>query len=113
METADLIVIGSGQGGIPFAADFAKARHKVVLSRRDRSGRLCVTPTLQLLNFPEVFTGGDCAQHHGQFTARSQKSPRLLQRVGDIAAAIVVMSSGLLLWRAAQPNQFEQTLRST
>lgn len=40
-------------------------------------------------------------------------SMRLLQRVGDVAAAIVVMSSGLLLWRAAQPTQFEQTLRST
>jgi pyruvate/2-oxoglutarate dehydrogenase complex dihydrolipoamide dehydrogenase (E3) component len=25
METADVIVIGSGQGGVPLAADFAKA----------------------------------------------------------------------------------------
>jgi pyruvate/2-oxoglutarate dehydrogenase complex dihydrolipoamide dehydrogenase (E3) component len=30
METADLIVIGSGQGGIPLTMDFAKAGHKVV-----------------------------------------------------------------------------------
>lgn len=29
--------------------------------RRDHHGRLLVTPTLQLLDFPEVFAGGDCA----------------------------------------------------
>jgi len=28
---------------------------------RDKRGRLLVTPTLQLLDFPEVFAGGDCA----------------------------------------------------
>lgn len=28
---------------------------------RDRTGRLWVTPTLQLPHFPEVFAGGDCA----------------------------------------------------
>lgn len=29
--------------------------------RRDRKGRIQVTPTLQLPDFPEVFAGGDCA----------------------------------------------------
>ncbi len=28
---------------------------------RDQRGRLLVTPTMQLLDFPEVFAGGDCA----------------------------------------------------
>jgi NADH dehydrogenase FAD-containing subunit len=28
---------------------------------RDHKGRLLVTPTMQLLDFPEVFAGGDCA----------------------------------------------------
>jgi dihydrolipoamide dehydrogenase len=42
METADLIVIGSGQGGIPLAADFAKAGRKVVLFERDALGGSCV-----------------------------------------------------------------------
>jgi len=42
METADIIVIGSGQGGIPFAADFAKAGRKVVLFERDALGGSCV-----------------------------------------------------------------------
>jgi pyruvate/2-oxoglutarate dehydrogenase complex dihydrolipoamide dehydrogenase (E3) component len=42
METADLIVIGSGQGGVPLAADFAKAGRKVVLFERDALGGSCI-----------------------------------------------------------------------
>jgi pyruvate/2-oxoglutarate dehydrogenase complex dihydrolipoamide dehydrogenase (E3) component len=42
METADLIVIGSGQGGVPFAADFAASGKKVVLFERDALGGSCV-----------------------------------------------------------------------
>lgn len=42
METADLIVIGSGQGGVPLAADFAKAGRNVVLFERDALGGSCV-----------------------------------------------------------------------
>jgi NADH dehydrogenase FAD-containing subunit len=33
----------------------------VTPEHRDKRGRLQVTPTLQLLDFPEVFVGGDCA----------------------------------------------------
>ena len=42
METADVIVIGSGQGGIPFAADYAKAGQKVLLFERDALGGSCI-----------------------------------------------------------------------
>lgn len=42
METADVIVIGSGQGGIPLAADFAKAGQQVVLFERDALGGSCI-----------------------------------------------------------------------
>jgi dihydrolipoamide dehydrogenase len=42
METADAIVIGSGQGGIPLAADLAKEGRKVVLFERDALGGSCV-----------------------------------------------------------------------
>jgi len=178
---------------------------------RDRTGRLNITPTLQLPDFPEVFVGGDCAvlekplpataqvayqqgaaiahnlnaiargqppkpatvalrgtlmklglgesvanlfdrvpitgkaghvvrhgtylellpvyvhnfkatvgwltdevfQRQSRFASKPRMPTRLIQRFGDVSAAIVVMSSGLLLWRAAQPSQFEQTLRST
>lgn len=42
METADVIVIGSGQGGIPFAVDYAKAGRKVWLFERDAIGGSCI-----------------------------------------------------------------------
>ncbi|WP_375498481.1 dihydrolipoyl dehydrogenase family protein [uncultured Nostoc sp.] len=42
METADVIVIGSGQGGIPLAADFADEGRKVVLFERDALGGSCI-----------------------------------------------------------------------
>ncbi|WP_265576189.1 hypothetical protein [Gloeocapsopsis crepidinum] len=40
METADEIVIGSGQGGVPLAADVAKEGRKVILFERDALGKL-------------------------------------------------------------------------
>jgi pyruvate/2-oxoglutarate dehydrogenase complex dihydrolipoamide dehydrogenase (E3) component len=42
MEDVDLIVIGSGQGGLPLAADFAKAGKHVVLFERGLIGGTCV-----------------------------------------------------------------------
>jgi pyruvate/2-oxoglutarate dehydrogenase complex dihydrolipoamide dehydrogenase (E3) component len=42
METADVVVIGSGQGGVPLAADFAKAGKNVVLFERDALGGSCI-----------------------------------------------------------------------
>lgn len=42
METVDIIVIGSGQGGVPLAADFAKAGKNVVLFERDALGGSCI-----------------------------------------------------------------------
>jgi NADH dehydrogenase FAD-containing subunit len=198
------VIWTAGNGVHPLVQQLA-----IPMENRDRTGRLCVTPTLQLPDFPEVFVGGDCAVlekplpataqvayqqgaaiahnlaaiaqgqplkpstvalrgtlmklglgesvanlfdrvpitgraghlvrqgtylellpvsvHNFKATvnwltnevfqpqsrAKPQMPVRLLQRMGDIAAAIVVVSSGLLLWRAAQPTQFEQTLRST
>jgi dihydrolipoamide dehydrogenase len=42
METADVIVIGSGQAGVPLAADFAKEGRNVFLFERDSLGGSCV-----------------------------------------------------------------------
>jgi dihydrolipoamide dehydrogenase len=42
METADAIIIGSGQGGIPLATDLAMEGRKVVLFERDALGGSCV-----------------------------------------------------------------------
>ena len=52
-EDVDLVVIGSGQGGVPLAADFARRGKRVVLFERDRLGGSCVnfgcTPSKALL----------------------------------------------------------------
>ena len=42
METADLIVVGAGQGGIPLAVDFANDGKRVVLFERKHIGGTCV-----------------------------------------------------------------------
>lgn len=53
METVDAIVIGSGQGGVPLAADLAKEGRNVVLFERDALGGSCInygcTPSKALL----------------------------------------------------------------
>ena len=42
MEKVDVIVIGSGQGGVPFAVDLATAGKNVVLFERDALGGSCI-----------------------------------------------------------------------
>ncbi len=42
METADVIIIGSGQGGVPLAKDFANEGRQVVVFERDALGGSCV-----------------------------------------------------------------------
>ncbi len=42
IEEADLVVIGSGQGGVPLAVDAAKNGKRVVLFERDKLGGSCV-----------------------------------------------------------------------
>ncbi len=53
METADAIVIGSGQGGVPLAVDLAKEGRNVVLFERGALGGSCInygcTPSKALL----------------------------------------------------------------
>lgn len=42
VEDVDLIVIGSGQGGVPLAVEYGRAGKRVVLFERDRLGGSCV-----------------------------------------------------------------------
>ncbi|HEY5095174.1 MAG TPA: FAD-dependent oxidoreductase [Candidatus Eremiobacteraceae bacterium] len=42
MEHVDAIVVGSGQGGVPLAIDWAKEGKRVVLFERDRLGGSCI-----------------------------------------------------------------------
>lgn len=88
METADVIVIGSGQGGIPFAADYAKAGQKVVLFERDAIGGSCVnygcTPSKAFL--AAAHNAGRARQAaklgiHAQVTV---DFPAVMQRVREI-----------------------------
>ena len=53
---AGTIIWTTGTSVHPLIKDLA-----VPNEHRDKHGRLLVTPTLQLLDFPEVFAGGDCA----------------------------------------------------
>ena len=73
--------------------------------KRDRHGRLCVTPTLQLLDYPEVFAGGDCAA-----VAQDPLPPTAqvaYQQGGAIAHNLVALSQGKELTTA------EVTFRGT
>ena len=42
MERVDAIVVGSGQGGVPLAIDWAKEGQRVVMFERDRLGGSCI-----------------------------------------------------------------------
>ncbi|MBD2354814.1 FAD-dependent oxidoreductase [Tolypothrix sp. FACHB-123] len=90
METADLIVIGSGQGGIPLATDFAKAGHKVVLFERDALGGSCVnygcTPSKAFLAAAHAAGRARQAAKLGINTQVQVDFPRVMERVRSIRA---------------------------
>ena len=88
METADIIVIGSGQGGIPFAADFAKAGRKVVLFERDALGGSCVnygcTPSKAFLAAAHAAGRARLAAKLGVHAQIEVDFPAVMQRVRGI-----------------------------
>ncbi|QIR36079.1 FAD-dependent oxidoreductase [Tolypothrix sp. PCC 7910] len=88
METADLIVIGSGQGGIPLAADFAKAGHNVVLFERDALGGSCInygcTPSKAFLAAAHAAGRARQAAKLGIHTQVQVDFPIVMERVRGI-----------------------------
>lgn len=72
---------------------------------RDHRGRLLVTPTLQLLDFPEVFAGGDCA------VIQDHNLPPTAQVAYQQGAAIAHNLKALALGQEPQPAQIN--LRGT
>ncbi|WP_016953717.1 NAD(P)/FAD-dependent oxidoreductase [Anabaena sp. PCC 7108] len=88
METADVIVIGSGQGGIPLAADFANEGRKVVLFERDALGGSCInygcTPSKAFL--AAAHTAGRASQGKklGIHTKVEVDFPAVMKRVREI-----------------------------
>ncbi|MEL7408611.1 MAG: FAD-dependent oxidoreductase, partial [Cyanobacteria bacterium J06558_2] len=65
---------------------------------RDRRGRLQVTPTLQLPDFPEVFAAGDCAYADSKLPATAQVA---YQQGEAIAHNLTALSKGQPLKAAA------------
>ncbi|GAX39816.1 FAD-dependent pyridine nucleotide-disulfide oxidoreductase [Tolypothrix sp. NIES-4075] len=85
METADVIVIGSGQGGIPLAADFASSGRKVVLFERDALGGSCInygcTPSKAFLAAAHAAGRARQAKKLGIHTKVEVDFPAVMERV--------------------------------
>ncbi len=88
METADIIVIGSGQGGIPLATDFAREGRKVVLFERDVLGGSCInygcTPSKAFLAAAHAAGRARQAEKLGIRAQINVDFPAVMQRVRSI-----------------------------
>ncbi|MUL37741.1 dihydrolipoyl dehydrogenase family protein [Gloeocapsopsis dulcis] len=88
METADAIVIGSGQGGVPLAADLAKEGRNVVLFERDVLGGSCInygcTPSKAFLAAAHAAGRARKADNLGIHTQVSVDFPAVMKRVRNI-----------------------------
>ncbi|WP_009634348.1 dihydrolipoyl dehydrogenase family protein [Synechocystis sp. PCC 7509] len=88
MESVDLIVIGSGQGGIPLATDFAKEGKRVVLFERDVLGGSCInygcTPSKAFLAAAHAAGRAKQAEKLGIHAQVSVDFPAVMQRVRSI-----------------------------
>jgi pyruvate/2-oxoglutarate dehydrogenase complex dihydrolipoamide dehydrogenase (E3) component len=88
METADAIVIGSGQGGVPFAVDLATAGKNVVLFERDALGGSCInygcTPSKAFLAAAHAAGRARQAQQLGIHTQITVDFAAVMERVRGI-----------------------------
>ncbi|NDJ25750.1 FAD-dependent oxidoreductase [Nostoc sp. B(2019)] len=90
METADVIIIGSGQGGVPLAADFAKQGLMVVLFERDLLGGSCInygcTPSKAFLAAAHAAGRVRQAKDLGIHAQVEVDFPAVMERVRSIRA---------------------------
>ncbi|BAY50009.1 FAD-dependent pyridine nucleotide-disulfide oxidoreductase (plasmid) [Scytonema sp. HK-05] len=88
METADVIIIGSGQGGVPLATDFAKEGRNVVLFERDALGGSCInygcTPSKAFLAAAHAAGRARQAQELGVHAQVEVDFPAVMERVRSI-----------------------------
>ena len=88
METADVIIIGSGQGGVPLATDFAKEGRNVVLFERDALGGSCInygcTPSKAFLAAAHAAGRARQAQELGVHAQVKVDFPGVMERVRSI-----------------------------
>ncbi|MFN6558710.1 MAG: dihydrolipoyl dehydrogenase family protein [Nostoc sp. ChiSLP01] len=91
METADVIVIGSGQGGIPLAADLANEGRKVVLFERDALGGSCInygcTPSKAFLAAAHAAGRARQSKKLGIHTEVEVDFPAVMERVRGIRSS--------------------------
>lgn len=91
METVDVIVIGSGQGGIPLAADFANEGRKVVLFERDALGGSCInygcTPSKAFLAAAHTAGRSRQGKKLGIHTEVKVDFPAVMERVREIRSS--------------------------
>ncbi|WP_375472297.1 dihydrolipoyl dehydrogenase family protein [uncultured Nostoc sp.] len=91
METADVIVIGSGQGGIPLAADFANEGRKVVLFERDALGGSCInygcTPSKAFLAAAHAAGRARQGKKLGIHTQVEVDFPAVMERVRGVRSS--------------------------
>ncbi|BAZ41578.1 FAD-dependent pyridine nucleotide-disulfide oxidoreductase [Calothrix sp. NIES-4101] len=91
METADVIVIGSGQGGIPLAADFANEGRRVVLFERDALGGSCInygcTPSKAFLAAAHAAGRARQSNKLGIHTQVEVDFPTVMERVRGIRSS--------------------------
>ncbi len=85
---ADVIIIGSGQGGIPLAVDYAKEGRKVVLFERDALGGSCVnygcTPSKAFLAAAHAAGRARRAKDLGVHAHVEVDFPKVMERVRGI-----------------------------
>jgi pyruvate/2-oxoglutarate dehydrogenase complex dihydrolipoamide dehydrogenase (E3) component len=85
----DVIVIGSGQGGVPFAARAATAGRKTLLVERDRLGGTCInrgcTPTKTMVASARAAHVARTAGRLGVYTGEVRVDfPAVIRRKNDI-----------------------------
>ncbi len=91
MERVDAIVVGSGQGGVPFAADMAAQGKAVVLFERGRLGGSCVnygcTPSKAFLAGAHTAGRARLARKLGVRGEVKVDFPALMRRVREVRDA--------------------------
>ena len=100
MQQADAIVIGSGQGGIPLAADLSRRGRRVVVFERDQVGGSCInygcTPSKAFLAAAHNAGRARRAGNLGVHAAVEVDFPFIMNRVRGIVAKFREHSEGRL-----------------
>ncbi len=108
-----LMKLGLGEAAANLFDRFIVSGRAGHLIRQGTYLELLPTPVHNFKATVDWLTDEIFSSHAQPNLAKPQSSAQWLQRLGDIAAVMVVISSGGLLWRAVQPNRFNQVLQPT